>query len=88
MQTHGQGFLEDTGLDVVGAVVVVNWGKQMSEQGLVYEHDGNTFKSAKGRTCDIRCVLALFLSVFLDLSLPVFLIFTNIWISRMLRYEK
>merc|ERR1719316_417276 len=37
----GEEYLKDAGIDATGAVAVVAWGKQMSEQALVKSHVGN-----------------------------------------------
>jgi hypothetical protein len=35
----GQGYLKDTGIDMTGGTIVINWGKQMSEAGYIRKHD-------------------------------------------------
>eukprot|EP00746_Dinoflagellata_sp_MGD_P086255 gnl/MRDRNA2_/MRDRNA2_34125_c0_seq1.p1 gnl/MRDRNA2_/MRDRNA2_34125_c0~~gnl/MRDRNA2_/MRDRNA2_34125_c0_seq1.p1 ORF type:complete len:956 (-),score=188.19 gnl/MRDRNA2_/MRDRNA2_34125_c0_seq1:308-3001(-) len=43
----GDQYLKDANFDATGAVVVVAWGKQMSEQGLVRKHEGNRLEFDK-----------------------------------------
>eukprot|EP00392_Amoebophrya_sp_AT5.2_P015733 g15949.t1 len=41
LTVSGQGYLEESGRNATGAVIVMGWGKQMSEMGYVYNHTGN-----------------------------------------------
>jgi len=43
----GDQYLKDANIDATGAVIVVAWGKQMSEQGLVRKHNGNKLEFDK-----------------------------------------
>jgi hypothetical protein len=44
LEMHGDGYLRDSGIDATDAVIVVNWGKQMTEQGIVTSHTGDTLE--------------------------------------------
>ena len=46
LDPHGQGYLANQTFNATGGVIVVNFGKQLSEQGRVVFHDGNFLRFA------------------------------------------